>query len=118
MDSKLPPEYLAENVHLTMEQVLDAEKKALAAIEESERQAEAILDAAREAVRALNLRADRRISRLHHLCEQRIEDMESSAEPAADRSGTLNSEEQFLLAEALKRLVHDLSRGQEDDERA
>jgi hypothetical protein len=118
MDSKLATKDPAEDVHLTMERVLDAERQALSAIEDGQRQAEAILDDARERVRVLNVRADSRIARLHHLCEQRIEAMEANIDPPAEKNVTLDSDEQSLLTESLKRLIRELTGVPEDDARA
>jgi hypothetical protein len=118
MDSKLATEDPPEDVHLTMERVLDAERQALAAIEDGQRQAEATLDDARERVRVLNVRADSRIARLHHLCEQRIEAMEANADPPDEEKVALDPNEQSLLTESLKRLVRELTGDLEDDARA
>jgi vacuolar-type H+-ATPase subunit H len=91
-----------------IDEVLVAETAAREAMEACRREAEAILEAAREEARHINRRATARITRLHARCDEllvaRIAAIRAAAREDALRSD-LNAADRELLVRAVDRLA-------------
>jgi vacuolar-type H+-ATPase subunit H len=96
-----------------IDEVLGAETAAREAMETCRKEAEAVLEAAREDARRIARTASARVSKLHTRCDQlvnaRITEIREAAEQEAVRT-ELNAADREMLAKAVARLAARLTR--------
>lgn len=111
MSEKISPS--TADAAAAIDEVLVAETAARQAMEACRKEAEGILEAAREDARQINRVANQRITRLHARCDElvnsRIAGIRSAASKAAVRT-ELNGADRELLTRAVDRLAARLTR--------